>query len=778
MASEDKGNGMGSVQDPSAGTKSGEDSSLSARRARLRGTLAKQVSSPDPYNQASADPYAMAAPDPSTQADAYAQAAPSQPAQPTQSDSFNPAPGTDNGNNASAYTARAQELQPWEDPQTVSSPSLSSAIVEQAAAPEQPSTTASAFFDEPTPQPPPSISPITKSANPIASAGAMYQAHSQRAATAADTGKEKRNKDATTHDGWPSVPLDSEFETTANITATEEAPDTVAAAPAPPEPEIVPEPEPVLPEPPPPPVKEKKSKASEGRAREERQAEAVPSLPSSANSPAPLPSIDPKLQEQAVEVLNNIDQAMGACAMNLSALQKIATEQTDALRTLADTMQNQNFFEIGLNLNSMIESMSAALEPMKAVGELVPAIDQLVIALETKDNSAPTHAPEPKLTPEQLLASLADQLSNGIIDPWTFKSAYMAIYPNEHPADLVNRLVQLVGTQKLSGDLFRAAFDAIQSADGPAPGGTTEVIKEVVKEVVKVVQDESLLAELAELKRANEDLTRKVKEPNLHDDVKLEELQSIIQQMQSRLEQRESEFNDILAAKDRELQEAQELLTSRWEEFNSRYDELTETLQKRDEMLSEKEAELARKEIENQQLKTQMEELRDQTKDMVTDLQKQLTAAAKPKEQQAAFFDPAPANGAPQTLFDPAPARPLFQPGGNQQPQQPQLQQQQEPAPQPAVQPPPQPQVPPPPPPPQPNATNQAIPRPPATTSAFSTVGSYGSGVRQQVFEVIVRQALAGAPWREICAGPMQVNNITPEEVEAEVKRRQALLKK
>jgi RNA polymerase subunit RPABC4/transcription elongation factor Spt4 len=48
----------------------------------------------------------------------------------------------------------------------------------------------------------------------------------------------------------------------------------------------------------------------------------------------------------------------------------------------------------------------------------------------------------------------------------------------------------------------------------------------------------------------------------------------------------------------------------------------------------------------------------------------------------------------------------------------------------------------------------------------------YGAGVREQVLEVIVRQALAGAPWREICAGPMQVNNITPQEVEAEVRRR------
>jgi hypothetical protein len=50
---------------------------------------------------------------------------------------------------------------------------------------------------------------------------------------------------------------------------------------------------------------------------------------------------------------------------------------------------------------------------------------------------------------------------------------------------------------------------------------------------------------------------------------------------------------------------------------------------------------------------------------------------------------------------------------------------------------------------------------------------SYGEGVRSQVFEVIVRQAIAGAPWREICAGPMEVNGIRPEEIEEEVARRQ-----
>lgn len=48
----------------------------------------------------------------------------------------------------------------------------------------------------------------------------------------------------------------------------------------------------------------------------------------------------------------------------------------------------------------------------------------------------------------------------------------------------------------------------------------------------------------------------------------------------------------------------------------------------------------------------------------------------------------------------------------------------------------------------------------------------YSDSVRAQVFEVIVRQAMAGAPWREICAAPMRVNNITPEDVEKEVERR------
>ena len=48
----------------------------------------------------------------------------------------------------------------------------------------------------------------------------------------------------------------------------------------------------------------------------------------------------------------------------------------------------------------------------------------------------------------------------------------------------------------------------------------------------------------------------------------------------------------------------------------------------------------------------------------------------------------------------------------------------------------------------------------------------------KSVFEVVVRAALAGAPWKDIYAGVMEVNNIAPTKVEQEVERRQALLRK
>jgi hypothetical protein len=63
---------------------------------------------------------------------------------------------------------------------------------------------------------------------------------------------------------------------------------------------------------------------------------------------------------------------------------------------------------------------------------------------------------------------------------------------------------------------------------------------------------------------------------------------------------------------------------------------------------------------------------------------------------------------------------------------------------------------------------------PPAAAKVASAVAAspYGNSVRAQVFEVIVRQAQAGAPWLMICDGPMRVNNITPQEVEEELERR------
>ncbi|MBL0185883.1 MAG: hypothetical protein IPP97_09150 [Candidatus Obscuribacter sp.] len=48
----------------------------------------------------------------------------------------------------------------------------------------------------------------------------------------------------------------------------------------------------------------------------------------------------------------------------------------------------------------------------------------------------------------------------------------------------------------------------------------------------------------------------------------------------------------------------------------------------------------------------------------------------------------------------------------------------------------------------------------------------YGDYVRLLVFETVVLQALAGAPWQELCALPMKVNNISQEAVEAALSQR------
>ncbi len=69
-------------------------------------------------------------------------------------------------------------------------------------------------------------------------------------------------------------------------------------------------------------------------------------------------------------------------------------------------------------------------------------------------------------------------------------------------------------------------------------------------------------------------------------------------------------------------------------------------------------------------------------------------------------------------------------------------------------------------------ASEVAIPR--VKVPEQSPSGVYGTSIKQMVFEVILRQAMAGAPWKEICKGPMKVNGIDPKEIEEELNRRHA----
>ncbi len=542
--------------------------------------------------------------------------------------------------------------------------------------------------------------------------------------------------------------------------------------------------------------------------------EAAPTPAPGASMANIAPIVVSPIQDGTVELINSIDQSLNACATNLAALQNLAGEQTDVLKGLSSTLQNQTLLEIGLNLNSLTESLTAALEPMKAIGELVPALDALVTALETKEQDQ-----SEKLSPDTLVTSLADQLSAGVIDPWTFKCAYMAVYPTDHPADLLHRLVELLGTQRLSGDLFRAAYEAVQAAEPPPRTFTTPTAG---GDYTRSISDEAIKAQLESLERSNREL-------------------------QQRQDERERELSEILSQKEAELQMAQAQLNDKLEEINNRYADAADMIASREEefraALESKEMDIVEKDAELNMLRAQMEELRSQTEEMVKDLQKEMYKMKEEREQQQppapqessakpnspnsqGFFDPTPNQSAGQRadIFEAAPAgnKPIFDAGrsagggafgdnfnqqqqpssenfgvdsggypavqAQQQQAQPQYNQNassfQAPQAQPAFQAPqPQqqafqaPQQ-------QQQAPQQQRPPAPAaggpTTQPFTggQSGSYGMGVRQQVFEVIVRQALAGAPWREICAGPMQVNNISPDEVEAEVKRRQSMLNK
>ena len=808
MAREDKGSATSSFQDAPSDKSGDQDStSLAARRARLRGTLSKQIVPPDPYAVESA---ASAA---GTNEDAAAPSSAAAPA-PSASDSAALAAGENtslsaNSNGASASPAAA----------LAAPPPAPMASYTQAPAPVLPIETvvkdtrsskaksADALLPEPQPF---GNNPIAGyNGGPAASPGAESPAARGQSAAAAVVNPIAAVMDpakslaiSNPHDilnNGPSTPQGAgsgngsaaqtkEFQAEAvsldTLNSTDKfSPDELAKVLA----------------------TGKNAHIANGAAgaNAENAAAIGAAVKAALNN------------DQIIELLNNLDTQIGVCSLNVAQLAKSSTEQLEVVRTLVEVVQNQAFGEIGLSLSSLSESMSAALEPMKAVGELVPAVDNLVTAIGSgqlfnKQEGA-------KLTPDELVMSLANQLNSQLIDPWTFKCAYMAVFPSEHPADLLRKLVDLLGTQTLSGDLFRAAYDAVQAPDPPKQAYTPPVAgDEHVREVVKIVQDEAVLAQIDELRRFNEEL-------------------------RLRMDQREGEYAEMLAAKDSEVQETQHTLTSRFEEFNTRYEEVSDLVKQRNEMIQQKDTALQQKDSELNILRSQLDEMRDQTHSMVADLQRQLTTtqqaveeAAKVKpapltKAQTNFFEatstPAPQAPQPQLFSEPAP-QPNFNPAGGQplgqgsgqgiamnsapplplppqpeyqqQPQQ-QMQPQQQIQQQPQMQQPQQMQT---------SATqadlqpigdtaalaanlaqnqqqtsaisNQAIPRPQvsAPTTPMMGSGSYGSGVRAQVFEVIVRQALAGAPWREICAGPMQVNNISPDEVEGEVKRRQALLKK
>jgi hypothetical protein len=301
--------------------------------------------------------------------------------------------------------------------------------------------------------------------------------------------------------------------------------------------------------------------------------------------------------------------------------------------------------------------------------------------------------------------------------------------------------------------------------------------------------------------------------------------------------QREENLSKQLLEKEQEVEEIRSQLDGQWNELSSQCEALKMALENSAEILKEKESELNKKitdlsakDAENLQLKAQMGELKDKTKEMMTDLQKQLAKkheeelARKDQEEsvkkqetenldknmqvplqnaQSGFFDFVSTGNSNNTLFNNS-SPTLFnnQPNGiindetlvanaapvlqNIQPQSEMNNWQKADG--------------------KPNtagfmadnnqqtissnsnsvlnpqamtmSANDAQANTQASASFVSAVGSYGSGVRAQVFEVIVRQALAGTQWREICAVPMQSNNISPQEVETEVKRRQALLKK
>src|SRR5262249_48907365 len=59
-----------------------------------------------------------------------------------------------------------------------------------------------------------------------------------------------------------------------------------------------------------------------------------------------------------------------------------------------------------------------------------------------------------------------------------------------------------------------------------------------------------------------------------------------------------------------------------------------------------------------------------------------------------------------------------------------------------------------------------------STAKASTEDSDSDLSVKNMVLEVIVKQALAGAPWKDTCVGPMSIHKISVKEVEAELNKR------
>lgn len=101
------------------------------------------------------------------------------------------------------------------------------------------------------------------------------------------------------------------------------------------------------------------------------------------------------------------------------------------------------------------------------------------------------------------------------------------MFPLGTPCRSFAQPVDLLGTQRISGEFFRAAYDAVQAAEPPKPVYNFAAAAPTGD---RTVQDEAVMQQLEALRLANE-------------------------QLKERMDQREMEFAELLQSKETEVSE-------------------------------------------------------------------------------------------------------------------------------------------------------------------------------------------------------------------------------